>query len=40
MLITPNAVKVFLCVQPADMRCSFSALSGLVRSQMGEDPLS
>ena len=40
MLIAPNAVKIFLCVKPTDMRCSFSALSGLVRSQMGGDPLS
>lgn len=32
--------RVFLAVPPADMRCSIDGLAGLVRSGLGEDPLS
>lgn len=32
--------RVFLAVLPADMRRSIDGLSGLVRSGLGEDPLS
>jgi transposase len=32
--------KVFLCLNPADMRKSFDGLSELVRTGLGGDPLS
>jgi transposase len=32
--------KVFLCLSPADMRKSFDGLSELVRTGLGDDPLS
>ena len=37
--IDPNT-KVFLCSQAVDMRFSFNALSGLVTSHFGMNPLS
>src|SRR5450755_4685841 len=32
--------RVFLCTLPTDMRKSFDSLTGLVRQQLGQDPLS
>jgi len=32
MLSVPSGVRVFLCVQPTDMRKSFDGLAGLVQS--------
>lgn len=33
-------VRVFVCVEPTDMRCSFQGLSGKVRTLVKGDPLS
>ena len=33
-------MRVFACVKPTDLRKSFDTLSELVRSEMGQDPLS
>ena len=40
MLRFPSAVKVFLCIEPADLRKSFDRLAVLVRDILHEDPLS
>jgi len=32
MLIIPTVVRVFLCVQPTDMRKSFVGITGLVQT--------
>jgi transposase len=40
MLRFPSAVKVFLCIEPADLRKSFDRLAVLVRDLLHEDPLS
>ena len=32
--------RIWLCVQPADMRCSFDRLAELAASVTGDDPLS
>lgn len=40
MLIWPSTVRVFLAVEPADMRRAFDGLAGIVRDVMGQDPLS
>ncbi len=37
--VTPGR-RIWLCVQPADMRRSFDGLSALVRTHLGEDPTS
>lgn len=37
MLSFPGSLKVFLAVEPADMRKGFSGLMGLVADAMGED---
>jgi transposase len=34
------ATRIWLCVRPADMRCSFDRLAELAASVTGEDPLS
>jgi transposase len=39
MLNIPASTKIFLCVQPVDMRLSFDGLSGLVHSHFGMNPL-
>lgn len=39
MLSLPPSVRVFVATAPADLRKSFDGLSGLVRSEFGEDPL-
>jgi transposase len=38
MLSFPGSLKVFLAVQPSDMRKGFNGLHALVTGQMGEDP--
>lgn len=38
MLILPPSVRVFIAVEPVDMRGSFDALAGAVR-RLGMDPL-
>jgi transposase len=40
MLSLPLPVRVFLCLEPADMRRSFDGLGQLVRDHLGGDPLS
>src|SRR5271167_4511860 len=40
MLTLSLPARVFLCTLPTDMRKSFDSLSGLVRSHLGQDPLS
>ena len=32
--------RVFLCLEPTDMRKSFDGLMGLVQARLGQDPLS
>lgn len=40
MLSLPPAVRIHLCVEPADMRRSFDGLALLVQQFLGADPLS
>lgn len=40
MLSVPPGRRVWLCVQPTDMRRSFDGLSAVVRQHLGEDPSS
>ena len=35
-----SKTRIWLCVQPADMRCSFDRLAELAASVTGDDPLS
>lgn len=40
MLSLSSAVRVFVAVDPVDLHLSFDRLAGLVRSRLGENPLS
>jgi transposase len=40
MLSVPGRVKIFLCLQPTDMRKSFDSLAALVSEVLQQDPLS
>jgi len=40
VLSFPPAVRIWLCVQPTDLRKSFDSLAELVRQQLQDDPLS
>ena len=40
MLSLPPGVRIYLAIEPCDMRKSFRGLSGLVREKLREDPLS
>ena len=40
MLTVPQQVKIFVVLQPTDMRRGFPGLSGLVQSTLDQDPLS
>lgn len=40
MFFPEGQVKVWLCARPTDMRKSFDGLSGMVKHQLLEDPLS
>lgn len=40
MLTIPPTVRVYLAIEPCDMRKSFRGLSGLVRQRLRADPLS
>ena len=40
MLSFPPAVRIWLCVQPTDLRKSFDTLAELVRQHLHNDPLS
>jgi transposase len=39
MLTLPPSTKIYLCSQPVDMRKSFDALSGLIQTHFGQNPL-
>lgn len=39
MLTLPPSTRIFLCSQPVDMRLSFDALSALVQTHFGQNPL-
>jgi transposase len=39
MLTIPSSTKIFICTHPVDMRFSFDALSGLVQTHFGLNPL-
>ena len=36
----PTALKIYLAIEPVDMRKGFEGLSSLVREELGKDPLS
>jgi transposase len=40
VLSLPSTVRIFLAVEPADMRKGFDGLAQLVRERVAEDPLS
>ncbi len=40
MLSLPPSVRIYLCVQPADMRRGFDSLAQMVKEHFGCDPLS
>ncbi len=40
MFMPCSRVRIFACLEPIDMRKSFSGLSGTVRSILNQDPLS
>jgi transposase len=37
--LAPNT-KAFICAEPIDMRSSFDSLSGMIKSNFGQNPLS
>ena len=39
MLSLPSRTKMFLCMNPVDMRKSFDGLFGIVREEFQQDPL-
>lgn len=40
MLTTSPNMKAYICSEPIDMRSSFDSLSGMIKSQLGQNPLS
>ena len=40
MIGLPPSVQIFLAVEPVNLRLSFDGLAGLVRNQLGGEPLS
>lgn len=40
MLSLPSSIRIYLCVQPVDMRKGFDSLAMLVQQHFGCDPLS
>ena len=40
MLSLPSVVRIYLHVEPVNLHFGFDRLAGLVREQMGQDPLS
>lgn len=39
MLNIPASTKIFVCVEPVDMRLSFDGLAGMVQTHFGMNPL-
>ena len=39
MLVISPTIRIYICLRPADMRCSLDGLSALARSEVKEDPL-
>ncbi len=39
MLSVATAPRIWLCVEPTDMRCSFDGLAARVKQHLGEDSL-
>jgi transposase len=37
--VIPHGVRVFLCVEPVDMRLGFDRLAQLARERVGRDPV-
>jgi len=37
--VIPGGVRVFLCVEPIDMRLGFDRLAQLARERVGQDPV-
>jgi transposase len=37
--VIPHGVRVFLCVEPVDMRLGFDRLAQLARERVGQDPV-
>jgi len=40
MLTWPTSLRIFVCCEATDLRCSFDRLAGLARQVFGADPLS
>jgi transposase len=40
MLTLPPSVQIYFCTVPVDMRKSFDSLAGMVRCELGADPMS
>jgi len=40
MLLLPDSVRVYLCVEMTDMRKGFDSLAAIVKERFGDDPLS
>ena len=40
MLTLPPSVRIYMAIEPCDMRKSFRGLTGLVRHRLQNDPLS
>ena len=40
MLSLPSAIRIFLCIEPTDMRRSFDTLAAMVRQVLRQNPLS
>jgi len=40
VILLPASVRVFVAIEPTNLRYSFEGLSNLVRSKLAEDPLS
>jgi len=40
MLSLPSGRRIWLCLEPTDMRRSFDGLSAMVRNHLGENPTS
>ena len=40
MLSLPSSVRIFVCLEPADMRRSFDGLARIAQKVVGQDPTS